>query len=127
MLPIDPSVAAIIEELSERLKILEEENAKLRKKVEEQAEKIEEQARIIEEWKRGHRTRPRPNTRKKKAGEKKKPGRKKGHDGAQRPIPDRIDSEIKREKDKCSDCTGTLTPTGSFLICGIAFRVLFFL
>lgn len=104
---IDPAVQAIIDELRARLKAVEEENAKLR-------ETVEEQTRIIEEWKRGHRSRSRPNSRKKrKSGQKKKPGRKKGHEGSQREIPDKIDKETKRTKDECGDCHGTLAPTGN--------------
>ena len=103
---IDPAIQAIIDELRARLQAVEEENAKLR-------ETVEEQARIIEEWKRGHRARPRPNARKKrKAGQKKKPGRKMGHEGSQREIPDKIDKEVERTKDECDDCQGALTPTG---------------
>ena len=41
MPPIDPVIAAIIEELRERLRLVEAENARLRKTVEEQAQKID--------------------------------------------------------------------------------------
>jgi transposase len=99
VLPIDPNIAALIE--------------KLNKRIEELEKTVEEQARIIEEWKRGHRTRSRPNSRKKrKAGQKKNPGRPKGHDGARREIPDKIDKEVERTKDECSGCHGALIPTG---------------
>ena len=88
--------------------------AELEQEIEKLKAIIEEQARIIEEWKRGHRSRSRPNSRKKrKAGEKKKPGRAKGHEGAHRKIPDKIDKEEKRTKETCDDCHGVLTPTGN--------------
>lgn len=77
---------------------------------------VEEQARIIEEWKRGHRSRSRPNSRKKrkaKAKAKKKPGRKQGHEGSQREMPDKVNKEVKRTKSECDDCHGALTPTGN--------------
>jgi transposase len=118
MSPIDPAIAAIIEELRQRIAQLERvvaekdrRIAELERTVEEQARKIDEQARIIEEWKRGHRARPRSGS-KKKAREKKKPGRKPGHEPAQRPMPDRIDREEQRKKDECDGCRGGLTPTG---------------
>jgi len=104
---IDPAIQAIIDELRERLKRVEEENARLR-------QTVEEQARIIEEWKRGHRARPRPNSRKKrKAGQRKKPGRKPGHEAAQRPMPDHVDREEPRTKTACDNgCPGQLAATG---------------
>lgn len=109
--PIDPVIAAIIEELRERLRLVEAENARLRKTVEEQARKIDEQARIIEEWRRGHRARPRRGSKRK--GEKKRPGRKPGHEAAQRPMPDHIDREEPRTKEACNNgCPGHLDPTG---------------
>lgn len=97
---IDPAIQAIIDELRGRIAELEK--------------TVEEQARIIEEWKRGHRSRSRPNSRKKrKPGQKKTPGRKKGHEGSQREIPNKIDKEVERTKEECGDCHGALTPTGN--------------
>ena len=92
---------------------LREENEKLRKRIEELEKIVEEQARIIEEWKRGHRSRSRPNSRKKRKGRKKKPGRKKGHEGSRREIPDKIDKNVERNMDECDDCHGALMPTGN--------------
>jgi transposase len=89
--------------------------AELEKTVEELKKTVEEQARIIEEWKRGHRSRPRPNSRKKRKDRtRKKPGRKKGHEAAQRPMPNHVDREEPRTKDTCNNgCTdGSLNPTG---------------
>ena len=107
VLPIETDVSALIEKLYKRIEELE-------RIVEEQARRIDEQDRIIEEWKRGHRTRSRPNPRKKrKAGKKKKPGRPKGHDGSQREIPQKIDKEEQRTKEECSTCRGALIPTGN--------------
>jgi transposase len=103
---IEPAIQAIIDELRERIRVLEEENALLR-------DTVKEQARIIEEWKRGHRVRSRPNPRKKRAdGPKKKPGRAKGHEGSRREIPATIDKTVERTKDECDDCHSALTPTG---------------
>lgn len=111
MPPIDPAIAAIIEELRERLRLVEAENARLRKTVEEQARKIEEQARIIEEWKRGHRARHRRGSKRK--GAKMRPGRKPGHEAATRPMPDHVDREAPRTKETCNNgCPGHLDPTG---------------
>jgi transposase len=97
-----------------RIAKLEKEIEELKAVVEEQGRIIEEQNRIIEEWKRGHRTRSRPNPRKeRKGGQKKKPGRAKGHEGSQRKIPDKIDTEVERIKAACDDCRGALIPTGN--------------
>jgi hypothetical protein len=97
-----------------RIAELEKEIEKLKATIEEQGRIIEEQKRIIEEWKRGHRTRSRPNPRKKHKGvQKKKPGRAQGHEGAQRKIPDEIDTEVERTKDACDDYSGALIPTGN--------------
>jgi len=112
VLPIDPTVAAIIEKLRERIAHLEDVIKEKDRIIEEQKKSIEEQARIIEEWKRGHRSRTRRGSKKKKNLGKKKPGRKKGHEGSQREIPDRIDKEVERTQEDCSDCYGTLIPTG---------------
>jgi len=111
MLPIDPTIAAIIEELRERIAHLEKVIEEKDKRIAELEETVEEQARIIEEWKRGHRVRPRRGSKKKKSG-KKKPGRKKGHEGSRREIPDHTDKEVERTKEECSGCQGVLTPTG---------------
>jgi len=91
---------------------LRERVAELEKIVEELRKTVEEQARIIEEWKRGHRARPRKGSKKKGASKKKKPGRKKGHEGSQREMPDKIDKDVERTKDECDDCDGVLRPTG---------------
>jgi transposase len=102
---------AELEKEIEKLKATIEEQGRI---IEEQGRIIEEQSRIIEEWKRGHRTRSRPNPRKKrKGGQKKKAGRAKGHEGAQRKIPDKIDVEVERTKDACDKCSGALIPTGN--------------
>jgi len=117
----DPVISALIAELQERVahleRKLEEKDRRIEeqdRRIEEQDRRIEEQNRIIEEWKRGHRVRPRSNPKKKKkpGRKRKKPGRPKGHEGSQRPIPDHIDKEVERTKDKCDDCKSSLTPTG---------------
>jgi len=103
-------VAHLERKLEEKDRRIEEQD----RRIEEQDRRIEEQNRIIEEWKRGHRVRPRSNPKKKKkpGRKRKKPGRPKGHEGSQRPIPDHIDKEVERTKDKCDDCKSSLTPTG---------------
>lgn len=100
MLHIDPAVQAIIDELLRRIAALEK--------------TVAEQARIIDEWQRGIRVRPRRNKKKKPSDAKKKPGREPGHDPAQRPIPDRVDVEVPREKETCDNgCPkGSLEATG---------------
>lgn len=112
-------VLPIEQVLREENEALRKRVAKLEKTVEEQAriiedlkKTLEEQTRIIEEWKRGYRIRPRRGSKKKNKSGKKKPGRKKGHEGSVRPIPDKIDRDVERPKEECSDCHSTLTPTG---------------
>jgi transposase len=103
--PIDPAVQAIIDELRWTI-------ARLEKVIEEKDQRIAELERTVEEWKRGHRARPRKGSKKKRSDKRKKPGRKKGHEGSQREIPDKIDKTVERTKDECDHCHGALTPTG---------------
>lgn len=93
-----------IGEMEKRIAALEVVIAELRRE-------IAEKDRIIEEWKRGHRARSRRGG-KKKTGQKKKPGREKGHEGATREMPERIDKEVERTKEECDSCCGALRPTG---------------
>jgi len=113
VLTTDPAaITAIIEELRERIAHLEKMVDEKNTRISELEKTVEEQARIIEEWKRGHRARPRRGLKKKNKSGKKKPGRKKGHEGSVRPIPDEIDKEVERIKEGCDSCHGELTPTG---------------
>lgn len=92
-----------LEEALREIAALREENARLRKE--------------LEEWKRGFRERRKRRTsrseRKRKSGGK-KPGRKAGHAGAQRQVPDRIDRHVEHSMPGCCpDCGGThIEPTG---------------
>lgn len=95
-----------------RIAELEERITKLELVIDGLLKENQEKDRIIEEWKRGHRARPRRGG-KKKSGEKKKPGRKPGHEGSSREMPNRIDKEVERTKDECDDCHGALRPTGN--------------
>jgi hypothetical protein len=109
---IDPTIAAIIEELRQRITRLEEIIAEKDRRISDLEKTVEEQARIIEEWKRGHRARPRRGS-KRKSGQRMKPGRKDGHEGARRPMPDHVDRESPRTKETCHNgCPGRLDPTG---------------
>jgi hypothetical protein len=115
--PIDPATAAIIEEQQQRIEILEKELAEKDRRIAELEKTAEEQSRIIEEWKRGHRVRPKRRSssskkRKKNPSGKKRPGRKKGHEAAQRPMPEHTDREEQRTKEECDSCHGGLRPTG---------------
>lgn len=113
VLPIDQTLRDENEALRKRITALEKLVAEQGRIIKEQKKTLEEQARIIEEWKRGHRVRPRRGSKKKKkTSGKKKPGRKKGHEGSRREIPDHTDTEVERTKEECCGCQGVLTPTG---------------
>lgn len=106
----------------QRIAELEEENAALRKRDEEHTHELaalrEELAKVkkeIEEWKRGFRERGKrraSRTEGRRARSGKKLGRKAGHAGAQRPVPDRIDDEVEHAMPASCSCGGAVVSTG---------------
>ena len=82
----------IVLDHARRLEELEKENKELREKVKaEQKKRVEKFAK--------------PNTRKKR---KKRPGRKKGHEGITRRVPEHIDEIIEETLDECPNCNHKL-------------------
>jgi transposase len=106
----------------QRIAELEEENGALRKRDEERSREMEalreELAKVrkeIEEWKRGFRERGKRRTSRtegRRARSGKPLGRKAGHTGAQRPVPDRIDDEVEHAMPSRCSCGGAVEPTG---------------
>lgn len=92
---------------AERIGELEKENAALR-------EEVVRLRKEIEEWRRGHRERSkrrssRPERSRTKSGAQ--PGRKAGHDGAFRPVPDQVDHTERHPMPKRCSCGGSVEPT----------------
>lgn len=89
-----------LEEALKEIAALREENARLRKE--------------LEEWKRGHRERgkrrsSRPEGR--RSTERRRPGRQKGHPGAKRAVP-KPDRRVEHEVPARCDCGGCVEPNG---------------
>ena len=90
---------------AELIEQLRRENAELRRQ-------LEEALRVIKEWKGGHRERPKRRTSraegatasKKRAA--RKLGRPEGHEGSNRPVPDRIDGEVVHNHSTTCSCGG---------------------
>jgi transposase len=115
VLPNEPGIAVVIDDLRQRVEGLEKENAELRK---ENAELRKENAELRKRLEKlegkpdpdpstpSGATPPykKPNRRK---GRKKKPGRKKGHPGARRKKPDHVDNHENHPLDCCPNCGGT--------------------
>lgn len=100
-----------------RIRELEEENARLRERITELEETVAELRRVIEEWKRGHRHRPRRFSSRCDRGvcrePRKQPGRKPGHPGAFRPVPERTDRTVVCAVSQCPECGGPVEDTGA--------------
>ena len=95
-------------DLKRRLAERERENAALR-------QEIEKLRKEIEEWKRGFRERGKrrcSKSERKREPSGKRPGRKAGHVGASRPIPDRIDRIEEHPAQIVCDCGGETEETG---------------
>ncbi len=92
----------------QRLADLEKENAALR-------EELAKLRKEIEEWKRGFRERGKRRTSRaegRQARSKKPLGRKVGHVGAQRAVPERIDGEVEHAMPTACTCGGSVVATG---------------
>ena len=102
------TLAECIADLERRLAELQQENAGLR-------EEVGRLKKELEEWKRGFRERGKRRSShregKKASGSGKRPGRKAGHQGASRPVPDSIDRTETHATPTC-ECGGTVEPTG---------------
>jgi transposase len=93
---------------AETIEELRRENAELRRR-------LEEALRIIEEWKRGHRERAKRRTSRTESARARTgrgPGRSKGHEGSNRPVPDRIDREVVHPLPAACSCGGEVDATG---------------
>ena len=104
-----------------RIADLERENEDLCRRIAERdremaalRERVAELVKQLEKWKRGHAegskrrtSRPEGTSR----GPGKRPGRKVGHPGAQRPVPERIDSEVCHGMPERCSCGGEVSPT----------------
>lgn len=99
----------------DRTRELGEENARLRERVAELEREVGDLRRVIEEWKRGHRQRSRrfsSRSERRCSGPRKRPGRKPGHPGAFRPVPERTDRTEPCAVSQCPDCGGAVEDTG---------------
>ena len=94
--------------LERRVLELERENATLR-------QEIEKLLKEIEEWKRGFRERGKRRSSKaegkKREASGKRPGRKAGHEGASRPVPERIDRTQEHPAPEFCECGGVTEET----------------
>lgn len=99
----------------EKIALLEAENAELRAAVLDLRGTVEQVRRELEEWKRGHRIRDRKRRGKAKAsteGSPRKSGRGKGHVGAGRPGPTRVDKTVPCRVEGPCTCGGVLSDVG---------------
>jgi hypothetical protein len=102
---------------------LTKENEELRRKLERSEKRVEELTsevaalrKDMEKWKRGFRERSKRRTSrsersKERPGSKKRPGRRAGHPGAQRALPERIDAEVRYEAPETCTCGGEIEAT----------------
>ena len=109
--------AQILEENDE----LRRQNEELRKCLEEKdaeigslRQQLEKLRQDLEKWKRGFTERRKRRTSRSErnaSGTGKKPGRRAGHVGAQRAVPDRIDEEVHHDAPEKCDCGGEMEVT----------------
>ncbi len=96
-------------ELEEQIRVLEEQIRVLKEQIGSRDEQIRELGEALEKAKRAGKRQAAPFSRGKKKKNPKKPGRKKGHPGARRKNPKRVDKILKAPDLKnCSDCGGEL-------------------
>ena len=106
----------------QRIAELEDEIAALRRRDGERCRELdalrEELAKVrkeIEEWKRGFRERGKRRTSRaeeRRARSDKPRGRAPGHEGAWRPVPERVDDEVEHPMPETCTCGGAVVPTG---------------
>lgn len=84
--------------LEQNVATLQDENRLLREQLEQQQRTSARQAAPFR----------RRESKKVSEGEKKRPGRKPGHPGSRRPVPEHIDQEIEKRLDGCPKCGGPL-------------------
>jgi uncharacterized coiled-coil protein SlyX len=99
----------------DRIRELEQENARQRERIAELEREVADLRRVIEEWKRGHRQRSRrfsSRHERQRTEPRKPPGRKPGHPGAFRPVPERTDRTEPCVVRQCPDCGGAVEDTG---------------
>lgn len=101
VLPKEPGIETVVEELRGRIEELEKENAELRKRLEKYEGKPDPDPSTPSGATPPYK---KPNRRK---GRKKKPGRKKGHQGARRKKPDHVDNHVHHPLEHCPHCGGT--------------------
>ncbi len=93
----------------ERSRRLEEENQRLRREKERLEERIEQLRRELFRQAAPFR---RPERLKTAPEKRKKPGRKAGHPGARRPVPERVDERVEAPLEGCPRCGGPLRDLG---------------
>lgn len=101
--------------LEERNADLERQLAELRLENQALRQELEKLKKETEEWKRGFRERGKRRTSHKegkKAQSGKRPGRKAGHAGSSRPIPERIDGTVDHPMPAACECGGVAEATG---------------
>lgn len=99
----------------ERIAELEQQDGGQRERIAELEREVADLRRVIEEWKRGHRYRRRrfsSRSERRRNGSRKRPGRKSGHPGAFRPVPERTDRTEVCPVNQCPDCGGSVEDTG---------------
>ena len=87
----------------------------LRREIADLRRRLSEALRIIAEWKRGHRERPNRRSSRAEGARSRTgrgPGRPLGHEGSNRPVPDRIDREVEHPLPAVCDCGGGVDATG---------------
>jgi hypothetical protein len=105
---MDGAVEELIRELRERIGALEAENRQLRDQLDEANRKAARQAAPFR----------RRDSRMVPVGQKKRPGRPKGHEGARRVVPERVDVSVDVPLSGCPGCGGPVsdvTPVEQFI------------
>jgi len=102
-----------IARLQEQVRRLQAENERLQTENRQLSEKLDRLQKQVAELERTNARQAAPFRREEKkkvpAGEKKRPGRKLGHRGACRAIPEHVDQEVEVPLDCCPHCQGAVT------------------
>lgn len=94
-----------IEKLEQRIELLEAENVRLRQENKELHQEVQELRRLLKAIVEPEKKLP-SFVKENVHHRNKRPGREEGHEGASRPMPDRIDETTKAEICSCPDCKG---------------------